>query len=74
MSKTKDSDRGDKLFEVQVEYSVSVLHIVPVRARDATHAMSRGTAIVKAGNTKKVGGRQGQEMWKYQIKNLRRLK
>ena len=62
----------NKRYEVQVEYSVVVLHVVPVTAVDEGAAKLRAVGIVKAGNTRAVGGRKGQDMWRYEVKTIRR--
>ena len=62
----------NKRYEVEVEYSVVVLHVVPVIATDEESARQRAIGIVKAGNTKRVGGRKGMDMWKYKVKTTRR--
>jgi len=62
----------NKRYEVQVEYSVVVLHVVPVIATDEESARNRAVGIVKAGNTKRVGGRKGQDMWRYEVKTIKR--
>lgn len=62
----------NKRYEVHVEYSVVVLHVVPVTAVDEESAGQRAIGIVKAGNTKRVGGRKGQDMWRYEVKTTRR--
>jgi len=72
MSKAKGHFSDNKMYEVEVEYSVVVLHVVPVLEVDKSRAGLRAIQIIKAGNTRAVGGRKGQEMWKYKVKTTRR--
>lgn len=73
MSGHKDSKRGKHLFEVQVEVTTTVLHLLPVNAENFEHAGSRGVAIVKAGNTKAVGGAHGLELHGTKATKVRRV-
>lgn len=73
MSKNKKADPwANKRYEVQVEYSVVVMHVVPVIATDEESAGQRAIGIIKAGNTRAVGGNKGQDMWRYEVKKTRR--
>lgn len=64
--------RSQQSFKVMVEVSRTVMHMVPVMAEDKEHARHRAERIVKAGNTRAVGGKRGDELFSVQAVKIER--
>lgn len=74
MRKYKASHIGKHVYDVIVEVRTVVMHVVPVKAEDDEHARERAQGIVKAGNTKAVGGKIGEVLHSIKAVKTRRAR
>jgi len=64
---------GKNLYEVLVKHTVTIVVALPVSADSKADARGRAERIVKSGNARVVGGREGTPLTDYKAYSVTRL-